>query len=215
MISFIDQQNSPWKSIQLEYKGDTFLFPYHAPSEQIYNSDPQSLVRWKCLCLTGLTPLAIAGRLIYQLSKLAFTCVQESFNYLDGHDFNGKVIWSDAYENIRVIKYGCRLMLTAVKGVFNPFDNRAEYGRLERKLNGQKDKSQRNRFYLAVCFQPKDKIADFNQRDEQLRIATRLVKHAQFIRKIDKWKLALFSCKLKAFHKHSQEIIALKKNYSP
>jgi len=148
--------NPQWNQIEIPYEGSTFVFPYHIPTGEVYNFDPPSLVRFKCVIVTGATPVISIARSVYWLAKSILLSISEAFRYLDGQNVSQEdrnAIIVAASDSLRSIKYGFLLTCSSFKGIFDPLNGRQEYGRLERELNRHTDGPHRDKFYLAFCFQ--------------------------------------------------------------
>jgi hypothetical protein len=110
----------------------------------------------------------------------------EGFHYLDGRDINKEnmTFIKDTITDVpRALSYGSLLTIYAIAGVFFPFWARHHYGQMERELNRHADGPHRNKFYLAICFQPVVKQDEFNLSQ---KVMNKLNDHIQRIEKIQK-----------------------------
>lgn len=184
--------NTEWGKISLQYHGNEYQFPYHISSEQIFNYDPDPLIRVKCIALIGVTPLISIVRSVYWLSLSFFTALSEMYRYLDGQSPSQhaqSMIGERAWDSIRALSYGALMMKSALIGVFAPYQGRLQYGEYERELNRHLDGPHRNKFYLAICFQRLYVIPE----DDTDEMESKLT---QYLARIDAIRGALWGCSL-------------------
>ncbi len=160
------------KTIPINYESETYQFPIF--NDEIYNLDPANLIRFKCSVLVAITPVVSLARSIYWLCQSYFLLFSEAYNYLDKGSFTISEIQNCAIDSARAIKYGAQMSWLALNGIFNPYQYRCAYGECERILNHQQIGKKRDKFYLAICFQPIALVSE----QENLRNA-RLTKHAK------------------------------------
>lgn len=185
--------NSVWGSLVFLHHKKELRFPHHIPSDEIFNYDPDPLIRFKCVVVTALTPAATIVRSIYGLAKAIFITLEEVYCYLDGQNPSPE-FWEDIKDTLsdstRAWYYGTLLTGCASSGVFFPFWARYHYGKLERELNRHSDGPHRDKFYLAPCFQ---RLCVLKQGDLQNheQVSRRL---ARYLDLIDGLRTAFFNC---------------------
>lgn len=154
--------NSSWKTAQLDYKqsgNKTASFPYCPKTGEIYNQDPEFLIRIKGFLLLAVgTPVVTAIRTVYHTVMTALHLVLiQPYQLLDG-----RVSLSEAFDTLkdsfldilRPAFYGIGLLFAALYTILSPLDGRQAYGSLERILNRQEDDPHPDtKFYMAPCFQ--------------------------------------------------------------
>lgn len=150
-------ENANWGAVVVPYKSKTYKFPCHIPTREIYNFDPDPLIRFKCTALTVATPVLSVMRSVYWLAKAAFMVIAEAFRYLDEQTTSEEAwdaIAKTAYDSVRALGYSTMMTGYAFCGIFAPYWGRQHYGHLEKALNRHTDGTHRDKFYLAKCFQP-------------------------------------------------------------
>lgn len=151
--------------LNIAANADSDAFPYHRISGKVFNSDPKFLIRAKCLGLVVLTPLISVIRSVYWAVKAFFMC----FNTSSHSDKNSDRLQTVAYDAIRALGYGLYMTQVACSGILYPHEARLRYGAFERTLNRQ-ESPHRNKFYLAICFQPIYTINEDNKKDVEKRL---------------------------------------------
>lgn len=186
-------ENSNWGEVEVLFQEEKVQFPYHIPTGEVFNHDPELLIRFKCIVLTGLTLLVTVMRSIYWLAQSIFLIITETFRFLDNQDpisENREAIISLAVDSLRAWKYGALMIGCALKGIFFPYAARQAYGQLERELNKHADGPHRDKFYLAFCFQRLTILKKDGKNDE---VISQLTKYLARVKRIQE---ALWSCSL-------------------
>lgn len=194
MIEFrLDNQgNEDWGSFSVQYNEKEYQFPYYIPSGEIFNHDPPSLISFKCVVLTVLTPLISIIRSVYWLGVSIFLILAETYRYLDGQGSSEDVqiaIYESSFESVRGLGYGTLMMGCAFVGIFAPYQGRLHYGWLERELNHHSDGPHRNKIYAAICFQRLFVLAEDGENSDQA--AEKITK---YLTRIDTIFRAFWSC---------------------
>lgn len=125
---------------------------------EVYNNDPDLLIRFKCLLLTAFTPIAAIARVIYHLARTIFFCFAIPIAITRGkisYDEGLKLLGESAFDILRPLWYGLCNMGAALTGIFLPLEGRKYYALFERTLNRQENEIHTSqKFYLAICAQP-------------------------------------------------------------
>lgn len=173
-IAFESTENNPWGTFVLSLKGEKYHFPCYLPTREVFNFDPDLLIRLKCAALVVLTPLVSLLRSIYWFAKSIFLAFAEIFHYLDGQDLDWSSAKESAEDSVRAITYGSTMCINALEGIVFPYDGRMKYGHTERELNRHTDGPHRDKLYLAFCFQriammPEKYLEQIDQVEAQLK----------------------------------------------
>ncbi|MBA3722578.1 MAG: hypothetical protein H0W88_09280 [Parachlamydiaceae bacterium] len=182
-VTLRSHEHSQWGELFIKYNDKEYTFPCYLPSGEIFNLDPSSLVRLKCVVLTVITPIMSIVRSIYWLSKAIFMCLSEVYRYLDNAEpSNGpqESIIDVASDSIRALFYGVALTGCSLSGILAPFWARLNYGHLEGTLNRHSDGPHRNKFYLAFCFQ-RVAILPKNFKENSAQVIEKLDKYIKLI----------------------------------
>lgn len=182
-----------WGEIGIKYEGEEISFPFHIPSGEIFNNDPESLVRLKHFGLVLITPLITVIRSVYWLTKAIFLALSEIYHYLDEDDPSDEshiAITEAAHDSVRSWKYGGLMTGYAFAGIFAPHWARRHYGQLERTLNRHSDGPHRDKFYAAICFQPLCTLLN----DDQLNDEDAAKKLNKYLTRVDAIQEAFWSC---------------------
>ncbi len=200
---------STWGEVPFFYNEKRYDFPNHRATGEIYNLDPKLLIRFKCIALTIGTPLISIVRSIASLAQAFFMCLRELYHYLDNQPIECHAIAETAYDSLRALKYGSLMTMCAFFGIFSPYSQRQQYGKYEREYNNHLDGSpHRDRFYLAICFQPLGKME--KDTTVQLKTIERLNKYIFYIYDIKE------KCKNCAFRELFRELIYFRHDlYNP
>lgn len=196
-IRLENQGNSDWGNVFLQHGEKEHRFPYHIPTGEIFNHDPDSLIRFKCAVLTVMTPLVSVMRSVYWLALSIFLVLTEFYRYLDGQSLSPddqEAIYETAYDSLRALGYGALMTGTALTGIIAPHQARWRYGGYERALNRHEDGPHRDKFYVAICFQRlytmAEDVQDMDEVDEKL---------TKYLDKIDAIRIAAWSCDIQDF----------------
>ena len=93
----------------VQYHEIKYHFPYHVPSREIFNLDPEPVIRCKCLALVLMTPLITIVRSVYWLALAVFMGLSAAYHYLDGQDISNEAqqaIIETAKDSARAIGMG-------------------------------------------------------------------------------------------------------------
>lgn len=191
-IRFEEQLNSSWGEFVLPHNEKEYKFPCHIPSREIFNLDPDSVIRGKCLALILLTPVVSVARSVYWLAQSIFMALAGVYRYLDGQGASQEdqdAIYETAQDSVRALGYGVLLTGCAFIGVGAPYWGRLHYGWLERSLNRHVDGPHRDKYYLAYCFQRLSMLPeDYPENCDQ--VTEKLTKYLDLIHSI---RAAIFS----------------------
>lgn len=149
--------NASWGEAVICFNEAEASFPFYIPTGEIFNNDPESLVRMKHLGLVLITPLMTVIRSIYWLAASIFLALSEVYRYLDDGEISPDAcikMKEAAEDSLRAWKYGSLMTGCALAGLFAPFWARRRYALFERTLNRHSDGPHRDKFYTAICFQP-------------------------------------------------------------
>ncbi|MGA8164690.1 MAG: hypothetical protein WB791_06655 [Waddliaceae bacterium] len=176
-LSISPSGTAGWEIITLSsHSEEKYRFPYSKHYGEVYNFDPDLLIRCKCVALTLLTPPVSAARTVCRIAKAAFLLLTAAYHYLDDQKIPAlekQAIRIAALDSGRALYYGVQMTGCAIWGIFSPYDARHEYAKLERTLNRHQDGPHRDKYYLAICFQPLAVVPNFDK-EEQKRIAAKL-----------------------------------------
>ncbi len=155
-LTFNGSEKDVWGIFSLSYEGNKYQFPYYRPTGEIYNFDPDPLIRLKCVWIAIATPPLCLCRSIYWLAQSIFMLFAEA--YRDARRKSSDEAWMQikevAVDSARALQYGFILTGLALWGIVFPFSARIQYGQAERELNRHVECPHHDKFYLARCFQP-------------------------------------------------------------
>lgn len=173
-IMSLDKINAPinatWGEAVIRFHEAEASFPFHISTGEIFNNDPEALIRMKHLGLALITPLMTVIRSIYWLAASIFFALSEVYRYLDDGEIssNGCTKMTEAADDsLRAWKYGSLMTGCALAGLFAPFWARRRYALFERTLNRHSDGPHRDKFYTAICFQPLCKLRATDQLNDE------------------------------------------------
>lgn len=134
-----------FQDLTFTWRGDTVHYRQDQRTHYIYNGDPISLVRKKCILLTLRTPIDMLVRMIYHIAMTLLNFVLLRWRKLD----------TSFFDIFRSAIYGIACTFAAIYGSFKPLEGRILYGELEIELNRQQRHVDRKaKYYLAPCFIP-------------------------------------------------------------
>jgi hypothetical protein len=202
-IQVLPNVDSFWGEISVTFKNEVSQFPYDTRSGKIFNVDPINLIRLKSIALTFSTPFVSLIRCVYTLATYFFSIVSQIYSYLDQqHAYQNTtlsisdMVYDGCSESLRILRFGMLMTKWAFLGILDPYEGRLNYGLLEQELNRHTDGPHRNKFYHAICFQPKA-ILPKECKDEDLqKIESKLIRYLTLV---DNLRSALFSCELRGF----------------
>lgn len=159
-----------WGTAVFKWRGKTYRFPWDSENNHIYNDDPKSIIRAKCLLLVPKTLVDATCRTVYHtvltalnVLTLPLARVKSKRNFL--HQIIK--IKRAAQDIFRSPLFGVAGSCLALYGLFKPLDARKYYGRLERRLNRQNARVIfAKKYYSARCFVP----LNFGSNDEEVTI---------------------------------------------
>jgi hypothetical protein len=179
--------NSNWGHVSIIHKGEKEKFSFNIETNEIFNTDPVNVIRFKCAALTIATPLISVARVVYYLAKSIFVALQNFYYYLDGKnpvDQDTPSFFNTLLEIPRVLQLGAELTITAIQGILDPLEKRRMYGILERALNRHTDAPHRDGFYLAICCQPLAKLPAEGSDEELHKVEAKLIRYLNRIEEI-------------------------------
>lgn len=197
---FCADEQAGWDIYVLNYQGIDVQFPRKSLTGEIYNFDPGLVIRAKCCVLTLITPLMSGIRAVYWIGLSFSMLIKKCFHALDGKDFgSGHFPIKNTMKDVpRAIYYGIILTFYAACGVLFPYWGREHYGRNERLLNRHPDGPHRDKFYLAICFQPLAVINEVEIGSEE-RARNKLLRYIELVNNIRAALLSLDFVSLQKF----------------
>jgi hypothetical protein len=140
-----------WKEdSSFSYYNGRSMYIIDSSTGRKYLNEDQGVVGFKCFLLSlGTVPVHIIAS-VFKVSYHAFKAVACFFDIRNESSYNLKARLSDCAHNLKAIAMTpaviALLELSALYGIFSPYNGRKLYASLERAHYGH--------FILAPCFQP-------------------------------------------------------------
>lgn len=160
-----------WGKREISWRGKKYFFIQHIPSGNIYNGNSKILLRTKFIILaSGRTLVEMVARIIYHSAMFIFRSFLCAVLKCTGKGDLDRLKLQTIQSFLDIFRsaiYGTAMLGVSFYGVYNPYEGRRYYQKLESTLN--RGQSVKEKWHTAPCFIPLAANGDWKNR--------RLVRH--------------------------------------